>query len=141
MLNNYTLYVNATVKWCGSQITNYSINLNETVKLSPPIITPVTIQQRRITLLMKLLLKTKLALQIIKNIVYQVSYKSKYSNTIIYFKSSEDQNISIILSKLIPFTTYTITIKSRGLKTKGNIYWSNPITRTYTTKPAGFPFF
>jgi hypothetical protein len=32
---------------------------------------------------MKLLLKTKLALQIIKNIVYQVSYKSKYSNTIV----------------------------------------------------------
>ena len=32
MLNNYTLYVNATVKWCGSQITNYSINLNETGK-------------------------------------------------------------------------------------------------------------
>ena len=49
-----------------------------TVKLSSPIISPVNVGDREITLKMKLELDTMLSLVLIKTITYQVFYKSEY---------------------------------------------------------------
>ena len=53
------------------------------------------------------------------------------------FMLKEEENIEVNLPDLIPFTIYTITVRSRSPEAKGDQYWSNPVTRNYTTEAAG----
>ena len=85
---------------------------------------------------MELTMEASLVLLNLSYIIYQVSYKSDYSTSILSFASKEEENIEVNLPDLIPFTIYTIMVRGRSPETKGYKYWSNPVTRNYTTKAA-----
>lgn len=113
------------------RIYEYNINNTEIVKLSKPKIESVIVESRTITLTMCLSFDADLALTLIKTVLYEVSYRSEYSLDTIN-KTSSDPCINVTLSGLIPFTKYTITVRIKGPHTKGDRYWSDPVTTNDT---------